>query len=225
MLTISDVSFSYRHKNILDHIGLTVEPGDCVGIVGANGCGKSTFLSVIAGARKAKSGTILFDGHPLPANPAKRLALIGYVPQENPLIPELSVRDNLLIWYTGKKNTFYRELETGFLKELGLTEFLSVPVQKLSGGMKKRVSLGIALQNRPVLIVLDEPSAALDLVCKDDIHRYLSLYLAGGGTVIITSHEESELSLCNRMYLLKHGMLHQVNPQLRGQNLIQLIKA
>lgn len=225
MLTIQDLSFSYHHRNIINHLDLTVHQGDCIGIVGANGCGKSTLLSLISGAKKADSGTISFQGAVLTSDPQKRLMHIGYVPQDNPLIPDLSVRDNLFMWFCGDRSAFREELASGFLNLLHLPDILSMPVSKLSGGMKKRVSLGIALQNHPTLLILDEPSAALDLVCKADIRHYLSAYLSGGGTIIITTHEESELALCNRLLLLKQGLLYQFDPALRGDALIQLIKA
>lgn len=225
MLTVQNLSFSYHHKKIIDHLDLTVHQGDCIGIIGANGCGKSTLLSLIAGAKKADAGTICFDNAAPCFEPQNHLKRIGYVPQENPLIPDLSVRDNLFLWFCGDKRAFRRELESGFLALLNLSDMLSMPVSKLSGGMKKRVSLGIALQNHPALLVLDEPSAALDLVCKADIRHYLSVYLASGGTMIITTHEEPELALCNQLFLLKQGLLHQIDPTLRGDALIELIKA
>ncbi len=225
MLTIRDLSFSYRHRNIINHIDLDVHQGDCIGIIGANGCGKSTLLSLIAGARKSDGGTVSFHGAALPSDPMKRITRIGYVPQDNPLIPDLSVRDNLFMWFQGDRAMFRSELQSGFLNLLNIPDFISMPVSKLSGGMKKRVSLGLALQNHPALLILDEPSAALDLVCKADIRHYLATYLSGGGTVLITTHEESELSLCNRLLLLKQGLLYPVDPATRGDDLIQLIKA
>lgn len=225
MLTIRDLTFSYHRKNIINHIDLQIEQGDCIGIVGANGCGKSTLLSVIAGAQKAAGGSIAFEQEAFSSDSQKRIDRIGYVPQDNPLVPDLSVRDNLFLWFRGDRSAFHKELQTGFLQLMNLSEVLSMPVSKLSGGMKKRVSLGLALQNHPAFLILDEPSAALDLVCKADIRRYLSLYLSNGGTVLITTHEESELSLCNKLYLLKHGLLHQIHPSLRGDDLIDLIKA
>ena len=82
--------------------------------------------------------------------------------------------------------------------------------------MKKRVSIGIALAGMPPVLILDEPSAALDLVCKEDIKRYLQIYLEKKGTVVITTHEESELSLCDRLYVMKDGRLFPVDRELRG---------
>ena len=146
--------------------------------------------------------------------------MTGYVPQENPLMPELSVYDNLRLWYPDKAE-LAKELEEGFLQILGIPAFLKMPVSKLSGGMKKRVSIGIALSGMPPVLILDEPSAALDLVCKEDIRRYLQIYLERKGTVVITTHEESELSLCSSLYVMKDGKLEGVDRTLRGKELTE----
>ncbi len=223
MISLVAISFSYRKKKILRSVSLEIRQGDCIGFLGANGCGKSTLLSLIAGVRRPKSGRILYDGKPL-GNKLAASGILGYVPQDNPLIPDLSVRDNLKLWYRGTGEQFHRELSEGFLHLLGISDFLHMPAAKLSGGMKKRVSIGMALQNHPGILILDEPSAALDLPCKADIRSYLSVYLQNGGTVLITTHEETELVLCNRLYLLYDGQLHQTDTTLRGEQLLALIQ-
>lgn len=223
MISIEDISFSYHKKKILRSVSLDIRQGDCIGFVGANGCGKSTLLSLIAGVRTPKCGRILYDGEPLNAA-IRRSGMLGYVPQDNPLIPDLSVKDNLKLWHHGDNEQFHRELSDGFLHLLGIPDFLNMPASKLSGGMKKRVSIGMALQNHPRILILDEPSAALDLPCKADIRSYLSVYLQNGGTVLITTHEETELVLCNRLYLLHDGQLHQTDTTVRGEQLLALIQ-
>lgn len=147
--------------------------------------------------------------------------MTGYVPQENPLIPELTVFDNLRLWYPDK-HTLERELSQGFLSLLGIDEFIDKQVSKLSGGMKKRVSIGIAMAGVPPILLLDEPSAALDLICKEDIRTYLQTYLERKGTVVITTHEESELSLCDKIYVMKNGILSRIDKHLRGEALVRL---
>lgn len=82
--------------------------------------------------------------------------------------------------------------------------------------MKKRVSIGIAMAGMPPVLLMDEPSAALDLLCKEDIRKYLQVYLERKGTVVITTHEESELALCDKLYVMKDGRLQQVDNSLRG---------
>jgi ABC-2 type transport system ATP-binding protein len=132
-----------------------------------------------------------------------RSSLIGYVPQGTPLIEELSARDNLRIFY--KRNALKRELERGTLKLLGVDEYIDVPVRRMSGGMKKRLSIGCAVANHPKILLLDEPSAALDLICKQSINAYLRAYKRNGGTIFLATHDEEELKLCDKWYILKNG--------------------
>lgn len=202
---ISHISKSYRRKTVLRDISLTAQSGQCIGILGANGCGKSTLLSILAGIQSPDGGSFTADGHDLFADSALRAGLVGYVPQGTPLLEELTALDNLRLWY-GKKE-LAAELEGGILAMLGVGDFLKTPVRKLSGGMKKRLSIGCALSRRPPIVLLDEPTAALDLSCKQDICRYLLAYKRSGGILLLATHEESELSLCDAWYILKDGVL------------------
>lgn len=215
MIEINNLTASYGKKKVLKGISLESERGECIGIVGPNGCGKSTFLSIMAGVLTPASGSICYYGKDALKNRVVFQKMTGYVPQENPLLPELSVYDNLRLWYPDRAE-LKRELAEGFLQILGIAEFVNKPVSKLSGGMKKRVSIGMALSGMPPVLILDEPSAALDLVCKEDIKRYLKIYLEKKGTVVLTTHEEGELSLCDKLYVMKDGRLVQVDPKLRG---------
>ena len=220
MIEIENLTSAYGKKKVLQGISLNAERGECIGIVGPNGCGKSTLLSVMAGVLKPLSGRLYYYGKNALENRVVFQKMTGYVPQENPLMPELSVYDNLRLWYPDKAE-LAKELEEGFLQILGIPSFFKVPVSKLSGGMKKRVSIGIALSGMPPVLILDEPSAALDLVCKEDIRRYLQIYLERKGTVVITTHEESELSLCGSLYVMKDGKLAEVDRTLRGKELTE----
>ena len=215
MIEIENLISAYGRKKVLQGVTFSGERGECIGIIGPNGCGKSTLLSAMAGVLRPLSGAIRYYGKDALQNRVVFQKMTGYVPQENPLMPELSVYDNLRLWYPDKAE-LEKELEQGFLQILGIPEFVGKTVSKLSGGMKKRVSIGIALSGMPPVLILDEPSAALDLVCKEDIKRYLQIYLERKGTVVITTHEESELSLCNSLYVMKDGKLVQVDKSLRG---------
>lgn len=203
MYCAEHISFSYRKKEVLRDVSFTAKEGDFIGIVGKNGCGKSTLLSVLAGVRKPAGGTVSFEGTPLFTKKSIPADIIGYVPQLNPLLPDLSVRDNLKLWL---RNTSASP-ESLYL-QMGLTDYLRVPVAKLSEGLKKRVSIASVLQNSPKILILDEPSAALDLPCKEVIHEQLLSFAKNGGIVLFTTHEEAEFSLCNTLYILKDGILH-----------------
>lgn len=209
---------SYGKKQVLKGVSFFVDAGECVGIVGENGCGKSTLFNILAGLKKADSGEISFDTGKSPAK------CVGYVPQEGSLMNELSVLDNLSLWYRDKAE-LRRSLQEGFLKELGVDEMCRMRVGKLSGGMKKRVSIGCALAGNPPILILDEPDAALDLVGKAEIRGYLSEYKKRGGTILLATHEESDLALCDRVYALHNGKSREIDRALRGEALIKEMKS
>ena len=220
MLEISGIYKAYRRQEILKGVTLTVKPGECVGIVGYNGCGKTTLLSILAGAWKADRGSIRYNGREAVGYPRVFAEEAAYVPQENPLMEDLTVRDNLLLWYRGGKAAMRQDLETGAGAMLGVDEMLKCTAGKLSGGMKKRVSIACALSNHAPVLILDEPGAALDLECKEIIKEYLKEYMAGGGMVILATHELGELSLCTSVYALKEGQLTSIAAGMSAEELI-----
>lgn len=220
MLEISDLYKSYHKQNILTGVELTVKPGECVGIVGCNGCGKTTLLSILAGAQKADRGSILYNGKQAIGHPKVFAKEAAYVPQENPLMEELTVRDNLLLWYRGSRKQMEDDLKDGAAAMLGVDRMLERTVSRLSGGMKKRLSIACALSNHAPVLIMDEPGAALDLECKEIIRNYLMEYMASGGAVILTSHELAELALCTDMYVLKDQVLSRVDCGLSAKELI-----
>lgn len=203
-IRISGISKAYRKKQILKDISLEGRGGVCIGLLGANGSGKSTLLSILAGVLRADSGSFVCDGVDLLKSGDKG-GIVGYIPQGIPLIEELSGYDNLLMWY--RKADLDRELEGGRLKKLGIDEFVKKQVSRLSGGMKKRISIGCAIAGNPKILLLDEPTAALDLVCKEYIADYVTDFVKGGGFAIIATHDLQELLLCDRLYILKDGVL------------------
>lgn len=204
-MELAGICKAYKKKKVLTNISLAAGKGNCVGILGGNGCGKSTLLSILAGVQKADGGAFLYQGKDLLQNSSQIPSVLGYVPQGNPLIEELNAWDNLRMWYD--RAALRRELEQGALAMLGIGSFLKTPVYKMSGGMKKRLSIGCAVVARPKILVLDEPSTALDLVCKENIYRYLWRYKAEGGIVVLATHDMQELELCDKCYILKEGVL------------------
>ena len=224
MLEVTGLCKSYKGNKVLEEIFLTVPPGECVGIVGSNGCGKTTLLSILAGAIRADRGSILFHGREAIGNSKVFYEEAAYVPQENPLIEELSVRDNLSLWYRGSRMRMEEDLKTGAAAMLGIREMQKKTVSSLSGGMKKRLSIACALSNHASVLILDEPGAALDLECKAAIREYLEKYRKNGGTILLTSHELPELSMCTMMYVLKGGKLLPVETKLGERELIEMFQ-
>lgn len=204
-MKIVDIWKKYQKNNVLRGVSLTVGEGSCVGILGGNGSGKSTLLSVLAGIQRADAGKFLWQGDDLLMNSSLRAKLVGYVPQGNPLLEELTAWDNLRLWYD--KPVLDRELQEGVLAILGIAEFLKTPVYKMSGGMKKRLSIGCAVSGQPRILLLDEPAAALDLICKERIYNYLKEFKTQGGRILLVTHDVQELEMCDSWYILKDGQL------------------
>ena len=205
MFEIKGIEKSYGKHQVLQGVSFTVEPGEIIGILGANGSGKSTLLSILAGLQRQNGGFFCMGGKDLIGDSKLKNQQIAFVPQENPLIEELNAWDNLRMWYD--KATLEKELKNGVLKLLGVDEFLKVPVRKMSGGMKKRLTIACAMKGGPKLMLLDEPTAALDLVCRNKIYDYFEQFRSEGGSIIVATHELQEIELCDRCFILKNGVL------------------
>ena len=204
-LTINHIKKGFKNKSVLEDITFSANRGECIGILGGNGCGKTTLLSILAGTVSADGGSFCWGGKELLASKEPRSKVVGYVPQGTPLFEELTAKDNLRLWYDRKE--MLHQLKGGVLELLGIHEFLSVPVSKMSGGMKKRLSIGCAVAGKQPILLLDEPTAALDLVCKQRIWDYLSDYQAKGGIILLVTHDVQEIERCNSCYLMQDGKL------------------
>ena len=198
-LTVRQITQRYGRRKVLRDISFTAEPGSCVGIIGINGGGKSTLLSILAGVRYPRSGSISFQGRNMLKKSASR-QLAGYLPQGDPLIEELTVYDNLKLWYGGK----VRE-DLPVLQELQLSDLLHMRVKNMSGGMKRRLAIACAVANDQPLLILDEPSSSLDLHQKKIIQDYIRNYTARGGIVVLSTHDIMEIRLCTQLYYLENG--------------------
>lgn len=206
MIEVKNISKRYRNT-VLDDISFTAEKGQCIGIIGANGCGKTTLLSIMAGVNKAQSGKIYYNNE-LADRKSVFKKYIAYVPQENPLIDELTTNDNLLLWL-GSNRKIKDGFENGVLKDLGIDEFLNKQVNELSGGMKRRLSIGISLSNNAPIMLLDEPGSALDIYGKQEVNSYISNYVKNGGTVVMSTHDRDEIDLCTKLYKIEDGILKE----------------
>lgn len=206
MIQVCQINKNYGKNVILSNINFEAKAGESVAVVGRNGTGKSTLIKIMAGVIKASSGTLSYFGNSILENKKLFRKYCGYVPQDNALIEELSVLDNLKLWSGGK-----RHLDRDFLDRFGLTEILSVKVSNLSGGMKRRVSIVCAISHLPPVLLLDEPTTALDIFYKDEIHKILKEYKKNKGIIIYTTHDEREIIESDRTLLLKKGILKELN--------------
>lgn len=205
-IAIEHIKKRYGKKRVLNDISFTASDGECIGVVGGNGCGKSTLLSIMAGVLKADGGKFLCDGENLFSNTDKRSELLGYIPQSTPLFEELTALDNLRLWCS--RAEIKKSLKNGVLKMLGIDDFIKTPVRKMSGGMKKRLAIGCSVIHNPKVLIMDEPSSALDLSCKEEIAAYMAEFRKGGGIIIISTHDVAEIEMCSSLYIMKDGVLH-----------------
>ena len=183
MLVLTKIQKQYGKNAVLREINLQAANGSCVGILGGNGGGKTTLLSVLGGILRPDGGSFTYDGEELFGHEARRRALVSFSPQANPLMEELSGFDNLLLWHD-RKAIERGMAEDGAITALGVTAFLKKPVAKLSGGMKKRLALSIAVLRAPKILLLDEPTAALDMEGKAKFYAYLKRFTEEGGTAL-----------------------------------------
>lgn len=209
-LELRNIKKSYGKKQVLKKISLTAKAGECTGIIGANGCGKSTLLKILAGIEKADGGDIFMNGELVKMQSSRLTDYVGYIPQESVLIPELTVEDNLKLWasfgeYKKNENTLKLLRE-----QFQLEDFYRKKVKYLSGGMNKRVNIVCALIHEPSLLLMDEPSTALDLVFKEELREYIRNFTASGGSVLLSSHDEGEIAGCTALWAIKDGIAQKV---------------
>ena len=192
----------------LDGVSFDIEPGEFFGLLGPNGAGKTTLISVLAGLSRATGGTATVMGHDVVTDYVEARKRLGIVPQELVFDPFFSVRETLRIQsgYFGVKNNDAWIDEV--LAELGLSEKANANMRQLSGGMKRRVLVAQALVHRPPVIVLDEPTAGVDVELRQTLWRFVARLNREGHTVLLTTHylEEAE-ALCGRIAMLQLGKL------------------
>lgn len=190
----------------LKGVSFSVQPGEFFGLLGPNGAGKTTLISAMAGLSHLTSGQISICGHDVQLEANTTRKLLGVVPQELVFDPFFNVREALKFQsgYFGLRNNddWIDEIISG----LGLTDKADTNTRNLSGGMKRRVMVALALVHRPPVIVLDEPTAGVDVELRQNLWQFITRLNTDGHTIILTTHylEEAQ-SLCNRIAMLKHG--------------------
>lgn len=210
-LEVEDVKKSYGKKHVLQKVNFAVRQGSCVGIIGANGSGKSTLLRILAGVERADGGIIRVDGSVVEKPAEQMREHVGYIPQESVLIPELTVADNLKLWSSLGNYRKNQENCRMLVEKFGIGSFIRQKVKTLSGGMGKRVGIVCALLHDPSILLMDEPSAALDLVFKEELKSYIRDFTGKGGTVLLSSHDQGEIALCDELWAVKDGELLPVS--------------
>lgn len=192
----------------LGGVSFTVEQGEIFGLLGPNGAGKTTLISILAGLTRATRGQVSVLGHDVVSDYAQARRLLGVVPQELVFDPFFSLREALRIQsgYFGIQNN--HEWIDDLLNSLGLADKANANMRQLSGGMKRRVMVAQALVHKPRVIVLDEPTAGVDVELRQTLWQFVSRLNREGSTVLLTTHylEEAE-ALCGRIAMIKRGQV------------------
>jgi ABC-2 type transport system ATP-binding protein len=205
-IQVEQVSKRYRDLVALDGVSLEIAQGEFFGLLGPNGAGKTTLISIVAGLSRPSSGTARVMGHDVIKDYRAARRALGVVPQELVFDPFFTVREALRIQsgYYGLRNNDAWIDEV--MEHLDLTSKANTNMRALSGGMKRRVLVGQALVHKPPVIVLDEPTAGVDVELRQALWRFIRQLNRDGHTIVLTTHylEEAE-ALCGRIAMLKQG--------------------
>ena len=200
-----EVEFSYGPLKVLDGLSLAVNESEIFGVLGANGAGKTTLMRLLIGLQKPSSGAVRVFGEP----PSTRIAgRIGYMSQLSALYQELSVRQNVDFFarmYGLSRSAERREAVDRAIEWVDLAGRQKDPLTKLSGGMRQRVSLAIALVHEPELLVLDEPTVGLDHELRATFWEQFRSMASDGATLIISSHTMDDAAHCDRLAFIQEG--------------------
>jgi ABC-2 type transport system ATP-binding protein len=192
----------------LNDVSLTIEHGEFFGLLGPNGAGKTTMISILAGLARATSGSASVCGHDVVTDYKEARRSLGVVPQELVYDPFFTVRESLRLQsgYFGLHNN--DDWIDEILYNLGLDDKANANMRALSGGMKRRVLVAQALVHRPPVIILDEPTAGVDVDLRRTLWEFISRLNKEGHTILLTTHylEEAE-ALCGRIAMLKSGRI------------------
>lgn len=209
MIEVSHLTKQYGNHLAVDDVSFTVADGQICGLLGPNGVGKSTIMNILTGYLSATSGQVTVAGHPLPEEADAAKACVGYLPEQPPLYPEMTVQEYLTFAaeLKGVKKAERKEQVCRAARRTGLETVLPRLIRSLSKGYKQRVGIAQALLGSPRLIILDEPTVGLDPAQVIEI-RKLIRELGRAHTVILSSHILSEVqAVCQQILILSKGHL------------------
>ena len=206
MLEIDGVSKSYFGRRVLEPVRFCLPAGCCIGITGENGSGKSTLLRILAQVERPERGDVRYRGESILGNREFMRRHVGYVPQSHDLMEDLTVRSQLKLWQSacGISGPLPGEI----VELLDLEPMMKKRIRTLSGGMKRRVSIAMALLSGPEILVMDEATTGLDREYCGRLLTWLEGYLARGGRIVWCSHHPEELKrLCGACLKISDGRL------------------
>ncbi len=194
----------------VDGVGFHIGPGETYGLLGPNGAGKTTTISLIAGLLERDGGEVMVAGEPMTTHSVRAKIAIGYVPQELAIYPDLSARENLLFFARlyGMSTADAKRRSAEVLDVTGLADRAGDQTKTYSGGMKRRLNIGIGLLHRPRLLILDEPTVGVDPQSRNAILESVEGLSGEGIAILYTTHYMEEADrLCDRVGIIDHGKL------------------
>ncbi|MCK8059792.1 MULTISPECIES: ABC transporter ATP-binding protein [unclassified Fusibacter] len=208
LLKVENLKKNYGTLKAVDGISFEVEKGDLIGLLGPNGAGKSTTISMISTLIVPNGGTISYGGKDIVKNPKAIQKHLGIVPQEIALYPTLSGMDNMKFWGKayGLKGQHLKDRIEVVSEIIGIKDRLKDRVDKYSGGMKRRLNIGVALLHEPELLIMDEPTVGIDPQSRNHILETVKELNRQGMTIIYTSHYMEEVEfLCDKISIMDKG--------------------
>lgn len=210
LLEVHHLSKSYGERQVVADLSFMVDAGEAFGLLGPNGAGKSTTMMMVAGILQADAGTVHLNGQPLTrTDPASR-RLLGVVPQELAIYPELTARENLLFFAKlyGLRRSLLQQRVAEALERVGLSSRADDLAATFSGGMKRRLNFAAAVMHQPLLLILDEPTVGVDPQSRAHLLDCVRSLQQSGTAVIYASHYMEEVeTVCSRAAIIDHGRL------------------
>lgn len=204
---VKNVHKYFGEKHVLNNINIQIKSGDIYGILGPSGCGKTTIVKIISGILEAQEGEVIVLGQKMPK--LKTMSRIGYMAQGDALYEQLSAHENMKFFGSiyGLKKNVIKERTEELLKLVNLYKEGDKRVASFSGGMKRRLSLAIALLNKPDILILDEPTVGIDPLLRKDIWAEFKKLASQNTAILVTTHVMDEAIKCDNLAMVRSGKI------------------
>ncbi|MCQ6277092.1 ABC transporter ATP-binding protein [Bacillus sp. V3B] len=206
MIHMKNIDKKYGKYQLLKGVSLDIHEGEIFGLLGENGAGKSTLVSILATVLKPSAGSVVMKGLDLSKHKKQIRQMIGFVPQEIALWEEFTVKENFHFWsrFVSVKPSEEKLLE--LCEAVSLRDKWNEKVSNLSGGMKRKLNIAVALIHDPAILLMDEPTVGIDLQSKLEINQYMKKMAQQGKTIVYITHDIHEMiHLCDRVGVLSKG--------------------
>lgn len=227
IVEVKNFRIQFGEKTVISDLSFDVKKGEIFGLLGANGCGKTTTMRALLGYYVPTSGELLIDGKKF--NPEGSKVTVGYLPEERGLYRKESVIDTMVYFGEMKGLDNPREWSLKYLERVGLSDKANEKIEKLSGGQQQKIQLGVTIMGNPKLLILDEPTKGFDPMNRRLLMEIIEeLHKKGAAIILITHYMEEVEKLCDRALLLKdgvaraYGKIPDIKKEFGGKSLEQI---